>query len=95
MIRAHILVSGRVQAVFFRRNTKKKAIELNITGWARNLFSGKVEIMCEGEKEKIEELLEWLKEGSRLAKVKNVKVDYMEYKGEFDDFLIKEYGFGS
>lgn len=95
MIRAHILISGRVQAVFFRRNTKKKAIELDITGWIRNLFSGKVEIMCEGEKEKIEELLEWLKEGSRLAKVKNVKVDYMEYKGEFDDFLIKEYGFGS
>lgn len=95
MTRAHILVSGRVQAVFFRRNTRKKAIELGITGWIRNLFSGKVEIVCEGEKESIENLLEWLKEGPRFAKVNDIKVDYMEYEGEFDDFRIKGYGFGS
>lgn len=95
MIRAHILVIGRVQAVFFRKNTQKKAIEFHLTGWVRNLFSGKVEIMCEGEKEDIEKLLEWLKDGPRFAKVKDITVEYMEHKGDFDEFRIKEYSLGS
>lgn len=92
MTQAHIIVSGMVQGVFFRRNTQKKAQELGLVGWVRNLFSGKVEILCEGKKEQIEQLMEWLHSGPRLAKVKDVKIEYGDATRDFSEFDIKEYG---
>jgi len=57
-IRAHILVSGIVQGVFFRANTAEKARELSLLGWVKNLPDGRVEAVFEGEKEKIEEIID-------------------------------------
>ena len=68
-------------------------MELGITGWAKNLLDGKVEIVIEGEKEKIEKFLLWIKEGSPLAKVKEVEMDEEEYVGELETFVIREFGF--
>lgn len=87
--RAHIFVSGRVQGVFFRSSTEEMAHFLNVFGWVRNTPDKRVELIVEGEKEKIEKLIEWLKKGPPLAKVENVEIKWEEYKGEFNDFKIR------
>lgn len=87
--RVHIFVSGRVQGIFFRENTKKKAQKLGVTGWVQNLVDGRVEAVFEGEKEKVEEMIKWAKRGPIWAKVNSIEVEWQEYKGEFDDFEIK------
>lgn len=92
-VRAHMLVSGRVQGVFFRRRAQEKARELGLTGWAHNLIDGAVELACEGEKQKVEQFVEWCKEGPPLAKVEKCEVAHEPYKGEFSDFEIREFGF--
>jgi len=88
-VRVHIFVSGRVQGVFFRENTKKRARKLGITGWVRNLPDGRVEAVFEGEKRKVEELINRTKKGSLIARVDELKVILEEYKEEFDNFEIR------
>ncbi|MDI6592006.1 MAG: acylphosphatase [Patescibacteria group bacterium] len=87
--RVHIYVSGRVQGVFFRQNTQEKAKILGITGWVRNLADGRVEAVFEGEKEKVQDLIEWAKRGPIGAKVTELKIEWQEYQGEFKDFEIR------
>jgi acylphosphatase len=86
--RAHIFVSGWVHGVFFRDQTQKWATSLHITGWVRNLKDGRVEVMAEGEKESIEDLIGQLRQGPSLARVDNIEVSWEDYKGEFKDFKI-------
>jgi len=73
----------------FRANTYEKAKELQLLGWVRNLPDGRVEIVAEGEKERVEKLIEWAKVGPSLAKVENVQIKWEEYQGEFEDFKIR------
>lgn len=87
--RVNIFVSGRVQGVFFRLETRRIAEELGITGWVKNLPDGRVEILAEGEKEKLEKLVEWVKRGPVFAKVDNLEVEWQEYRDEFNSFEIK------
>ncbi|MDO8473932.1 MAG: acylphosphatase [bacterium] len=93
LICAHLLISGRVQGVLFRQSARAKALELGLTGWAHNLLDGKVEIVCEGETEKVEQFIEWCKKGPSLAKVENVEVQYHGYEDEWKDFEVREFGF--
>ena len=88
-IRVHIFVSGRVQGVWFRENTQKKAQKLRVTGWIKNLVDGRVEAIFEGEREKIEEMIKWVSKGPFLAKVNGLDVEWQEYKGEFENFGIR------
>ncbi len=88
MIRKYILISGKVQGVFFRSSAKKRADELHITGWIRNLDDGRVEAVFEGEQEKVEKMVEWCRKGSSYAIVNNIQVISEEYEGEFNDFSI-------
>ena len=92
-VRFHLLVSGRVQGVLFRQHARAKALELSLTGWAKNLIDGKVEIVVEGPKEKVKEFVEWTKEGSFLSRVDKMEMAEEEYTGEFDNFLVREFGF--
>jgi len=92
-VRVRIIVSGRVQGVFFRKHAQDKAKELRLTGWAHNTIDGKVEIVVEGKKEKTDEFLEWCRQGSSLAKVDDIEVEHEDPKGEFDDFEVREFGF--
>ncbi|MEA2053901.1 MAG: acylphosphatase [Candidatus Thermoplasmatota archaeon] len=85
---AHVLISGRVQGVWFRSSTKEKAEELFLNGWVRNLPDGGVEAVFEGEDEKVDEIIRWCYRGPPLARVKNVDVTYEEPKGE-DGFSIR------
>ncbi|HID93146.1 MAG TPA: acylphosphatase [bacterium (Candidatus Stahlbacteria)] len=87
--RVHIFVSGMVQGVFFRANTRDKANSLGINGWVRNLPDGRVEVVAEGEEEKLKELISWCYHGVPYARVDNVEVKWEEYKGEFETFSIR------
>lgn len=87
-IRAHIFASGRVQGVFFRDHTQKWASSLSLTGWVRNLRDGRVEALAEGDKEKIDELINRLKQGPPMAQVENVDVEWEDYTGEFTNFRV-------
>ncbi len=88
-VRAHVFISGIVQGVFFRANTKRIADELGVKGWVRNLPDGRVEAVFEGNKEAVDKIIEWCKIGPPLARVDKVEVHWEEYKGEFDGFSIK------
>lgn len=88
-IRIHIFISGKVQGVFFRENTRKKALELNVFGFVRNLRDGRVEAVIEGEKDKVEKLIEWMREGPGLARVDNIEINPENYRGEFKNFEIR------
>ena len=88
-VRAHILISGRVQGVFFRDYTQRAAQERGITGWVMNTRDGRVEAVLEGEKEKVEDMIRWCHQGSPHSRVTEVSVDWEEYTGEFDDFSVR------
>ena len=88
-VRAHIIFSGFVQGVFFRANTRKKAKELEVTGWIKNSPSGKVEAVFEGERDRIQKIIEWAKKGPQGAQVDDLELDWQEYRDEFNNFEIK------
>jgi acylphosphatase len=89
-IRAHISVLGRVQGVFFRANTKKKAKKLGVKGWVKNLKNGQIEAIFEGEKTKVEEMVDWARRGPAFAKVDYLKVSWDDCKDEFEDFNVEK-----
>ena len=84
----HCFVSGKVQGVWFRASTQDKAKELGLTGWARNLADGRVEVIACGTPEKINELHEWLKLGPELASVSGVTREDIEWQ-DHDRFGVK------
>ena len=88
-VRAHVLISGDVQGVFFRANTRNLARSHGLTGWVKNNPDGKVEAVFEGEKEHVDELIEFCSEGPPGAKVESVNANMSEYKGEFKEFEIR------
>jgi acylphosphatase len=57
-VRAHVLVSGKVQGVFFRQKTQRQALSFGVTGWVRNLPDGRVEAVFEGEEEAVKALVD-------------------------------------
>ena len=87
MIRADIIITGNVQMVGFRTFLKNLADSLHITGYAKNLEDGSVNVVCEGEKENIEELISKVKEKlPSFADLKDVSTEYSDYVGEFVSF---------
>ncbi|MCK5636915.1 MAG: acylphosphatase [Thermoplasmatales archaeon] len=85
----HVLISGRVQGVWFRTSTKQKAEQLGLTGWIRNTSDGSVEAIFEGDEKGIQDMLEWCHRGPPLARVSNVEVKNQESTNGFDGFSIK------
>jgi len=85
-----IIVSGRVQGVGFRYHTRNQAKKLEVFGYVRNLDNGDVEIVAQGEKSKINKLINWCNSGSPSAVVKNVQVETLsESMIESNDFDIR------
>ena len=78
-------VTGRVQGVFFRASTRDVAISHSLTGYARNMADGSVEVLACGRQDAIEKFAAWLHEGPRMASVTNVHEDVEEFQ-EFDGF---------
>ena len=87
-IRAHVLVSGRVQGVFFRAATKREAESLGVKGWVRNLPDGKVEAVFEGEEDVVKMLMDFSKQGPPRAKVSSVDLKWETYTGQFRRFRV-------
>ena len=85
---AEINVFGRVQMVFFRDSTVRKARALKLTGWVRNEKDGSVKILATGEEEKIKKLYEWCKKGPLLAKVDRIEIKWINGKSESTDFQL-------
>ena len=88
-VRAHVFVSGRVQGVFFRSETRYEARLRGVKGWVRNLPDGRVETVFEGEEEAVKELIEFCRRGPPGAKVTKIDVKWEDYTGEFKDFEIR------
>ncbi len=86
--RVRVIISGRVQGVWFRTSTKDKAIQLGLKGWVKNTFDGNVEAIFEGEESKVNEMISWCQVGPTLAKVTDVKIKNEESTEEFEDFNI-------
>lgn len=72
------LVSGRVQGVFYRASTAEYARELGVTGYARNLPDGRVEVLVCGDEQKVKELCDWLWQGPPTARVNDVRISDAE-----------------
>jgi acylphosphatase len=85
-VRAHILVSGRVQGVYFRQSTLLEAQNLGVNGWVRNLMDGRVEAVFEGEEHPVKTLVNYCRQGPPAARVINLDVSYGPFKGEFSNF---------
>lgn len=91
LVRAHVLIFGRVQGVFFRANTLERAIDIGLRGWVRNVHTGEVEAVFEGDEEKVKEMIEWCRKGPPSSRVDDVKVTFEKYKGEFEGFERRQF----
>ena len=87
-VRAHILISGKVQGVFFRQSILVEAQSLEVTGWVRNLIDGRVEAVFEGEEHEVKMLVNYCRQGPSAARVTNLDVTYGRFKGEFSSFKV-------
>ncbi len=83
-----IIVTGRVQGVGYRYFIARIAGDLELTGYAKNLFNGDVEIIAEGRFEFLEGLIEKAKSGPRGAHVKTCKTEWLDFKKKYDKFEI-------
>lgn len=87
--RVHLLISGEVQGVFFRANTRRAANELGVKGWVRNLPNGMVEVVAEGRKPTLDRLIEYCRKGPDGAGVENIEIKWEESKNEFRSFDVR------
>ena len=89
-VRARLLVKGLVQGVYFRANMKRVAEEAGVKGYVRNLPDGEsVEAVLEGEYTAVEKVICWSLRGPPLARVRELHLEFTEYRGEFDSFEIQ------
>ncbi|MFP4020347.1 MAG: acylphosphatase [Halanaerobium sp.] len=77
-VQKHIYLSGRVQGVGFRAFTQRQASVLDIKGWVKNLADGRVEVVIQGEKNKVKQMIEKLKSGPSYARVDNIEIKDQE-----------------
>lgn len=89
MKRLHAVVAGRVQQVGYRNFVEDRADALGITGWVRNLYSGEVEVMAEGDEVDLSRLLADLHDGPMMAHVSEVKSEWQAGTGEFRSFEVR------
>jgi acylphosphatase len=82
------VISGRVQGVFFRMETRKAARRIGVFGWVKNKADGTVEALFEGDKERVDSMLEWCREGPPLSEVEKVSLNWEEFTGNYNSFEI-------
>jgi len=88
-VNARVLISGRVQGVWFRQSTKDKAAELGVTGWCRNCSDGSVEAIFEGGKEIVQSIIDWCHQGPKLARVDRIEVEWLDAVAGFSSFEVR------
>jgi acylphosphatase len=87
--RAQVLVTGRVQGVFFRQSTVEMAQGLGLSGWVRNLVDGRVQALFEGERMAVEQALAWCRQGPPRASVDDLAIEWLEGPAEHTEFAIR------
>lgn len=87
-VQLHAVVDGRVQGVGFRYFVKTAADALNLTGWVRNKWDGRVEVLAEGDRADLESLLDALRRGPRSACVSEISVDWNPASQVYQYFSI-------
>ena len=88
-VRAHVLITGDVQGVFFRSNTRSQASLRNVTGWVRNLSNGRVEAVLEGERDDVEGVISFCRSGSPGSRVDDVEVSWEMPSRKYKGFEIR------
>lgn len=86
MERLHAIVTGRVQGVGFRYHTTNTARQLGLNGWVKNLPDQSVEVVAEGNRQQLEVLVDFLKQGPSSARVQNVQYEWQPATNEFTSF---------
>ncbi len=89
--RAHLVISGIVQGVFYRAFTRDVANRLGLRGWVKNLPNGSVEALFEGNKEDVEQAIRQCSMGPPGSRVDDVDVEWKDYQGDFRDFQVRYY----
>lgn len=88
-VRVHLLIEGKVQGVFFRQQTKEKALQEGVYGWVKNLPDGRVEAILEGDHPAVQRILEFCSSSPGGSSVTKVETTNEKYLDEFDNFSIK------
>ena len=83
-VRAHVVVSGRVQGVFYRAETRDRARTRRLGGWVRNRSDGRVEAVFEGPRSQVESMIDWCRKGPSLARVTSVDVSWESPVGQIE-----------
>ncbi len=91
-VRAHIWVKGRVQGVGFRAHVEYEAQQIGVAGWVRNVGWDTVEAVAEGERKQVERFIEMMKQGPRMARVDESKVEWEDVTREFVGFGVRRSG---
>jgi acylphosphatase len=86
--RVHVTVSGEVQGVFFRYETRQRARELGVAGWVRNVPDGRVQAVFEGPEDAVDQMLAWCRQGPEQADVREVDVSDEDPEG-LDTFEVR------
>lgn len=89
LVRAKVVISGRVQGVWFRQSTKEEAQRQQVTGWCRNCPDGSVEAVFEGEDAAVKRMIAWCRQGPKMARVARVDVEWLTTEGDLDGFQIR------
>ena len=87
-VRAHLIISGIVQGVWYRASARDEARSLGLVGWVKNRYDGGVEAVAEGPKDLVEKFIAWCRKGPPYARVENVKIEWQSPTGEFRDFKV-------
>ena len=82
-VRNHLFISGEVQGVNFRAGIKERADQFRVSGFARNLLDGQVEVLLEGERAAVLEVVGWIGQGEHLAKIKRLESKWEIFINEF------------
>ncbi len=88
MKRVRLIISGDVVGVGYRAWVVRRAQGLGLTGWVKNREDGAVEIVAEGKKEKLDELIKYCKHGPDVAWVERVEITWLRETGEFFNFTV-------
>jgi len=89
MKRVHAVAAGVVQGVCFRYYAQRRAEELGVTGWIRNLPDGRIEAVVEGSDANVDRMVQWLRRGPPGALVDEFEAREQPYAGEFPDFRVR------
>ena len=87
----NVIVHGRVQGVYYRTFARRRAAELGLAGYARNLPDGTVEVRAEGEKGRLQRLIGHLEDGPPAARVEKIVTTWSEYTGNYTRFSVEYY----